>query len=169
MKHLWAPWRLDYVAGAKPAGCVLCQVAGTQDDAAAYVLYRGRHNYVLLNRFPYNSGHLMIVPYTHVGDLTRLSRAELAEMMAISQGVLEAFARCFRPEGVNLGMNLGQAAGAGIDDHLHLHLVPRWLGDTNFLTAVEDTRVVPQSLEDCAGLLGPVLREVMQQHAAIAG
>lgn len=166
MNHLWAPWRMTYVAGEKPAQCVLCQAAQGTDDAESHVLYRGEHVFVILNRFPYNSGHLMVVPYEHVGDFTQLSTEQLAEMMDISQGVLEVFRECLHAQGSNLGMNLGQAAGAGINDHLHLHAVPRWVGDTNFLTAVEDTRVVPQSLSDCAAAVGPALRMVMQERTA---
>ena len=164
MEYLWAPWRMEYVTGDKAAGCILCAAPDAPEEAGAFVLYRGEHNYVLLNRFPYNSGHLMVVPYEHLRHLTDLSPAQVAEMMEIAQGVVEAFGQCLRPEGVNLGMNLGQAAGAGIDDHLHLHLVPRWSGDTNFMTAAGDTRVVPQSLEACAAQIGPVLREVMQRR-----
>ena len=166
MEHLWAPWRMQYVAGEKAECCIFCAVPGAPEEAGSHVLYRGEHNFVILNRFPYNSGHLMVVPYEHQHDLTALSPAQLAEMMNIVQGVIEAYNCCLRPEGVNLGMNLGQAAGAGIDDHLHLHLVPRWCGDTNFMTAVGETRVVPQSLEDSAALVGPVLREVMARRQA---
>ncbi len=166
MDHLWAPWRMQYVTGEKAEGCVFCAAPGMPEDAGAHVLYRGEHNYVILNRFPYNSGHLMVVPYEHMRDFAALSPAQLAEMMDLAQAVIEAYKVCLRPEGVNLGMNLGQAAGAGIDDHVHLHLVPRWCGDTNFTTTVGDTRVVPQSLEDCAALVGSALREVMARRRA---
>jgi ATP adenylyltransferase len=169
MEHLWAPWRMEYVTGEKAEACILCAAPGAPEQPGVHVLHRGEHNYVILNRFPYNSGHLMVVPYQHLSEFTALSAAQLAEMMDIAQGVIEAFALCLRPDGVNLGMNLGQAAGAGIDDHVHLHLVPRWRGDTNFMTTVGGTRVVPQSLEACAAQIGPVLQEVMARRKAGAG
>ena len=166
MEHLWAPWRMQYVTGEKAECCIFCAAPGAPDDVGAHVLYRGGHNFVILNRFPYNSGHLMVVPYEHQCDFTALSPAQLAEMMDLAQAVIEAYNLCLRPEGVNLGMNLGQAAGAGIDDHVHLHLVPRWRGDTNFMTTVADTRVVPQSLDDCAAQIGPALREAIERRRA---
>lgn len=169
MKHLWAPWRMDYVAGEKPEGCVLCQAAQARDDAEVHVIYQGKYNYVILNRFPYNSGHLMVVPYEHTGAFTDLSPAQLAEMMAIAQGVVEAFQECLRPDGVNLGINLGQAAGAGINDHLHLHIVPRWAGDTNFMTVLADTRVVPQSLGESCRTLKPALQQAMERRRGETG
>ena len=146
MDHIWAPWRLDYVVAEKPDKCVLCENSDSSDDDANYVLYRGRHNYVLLNTFPYNSGHLMVVPYRHVSSLTDLSAEEVCELMQLTQSCLQALDEAFAAEGVNLGMNIGQPAGAGIDDHIHLHIVPRWGGDTNYMTVVANTRVVPQSL-----------------------
>ena len=155
---------MDYVTGGKADCCIFCAAPEAPEDAGAHVLYRGAHCYVILNRFPYNSGHLMIVPYEHLRDFTALSPEQLAEMMDVAQGVISAFTQCMRPDGVNLGMNLGQAAGAGIDDHVHLHLVPRWCGDTNFMTSLDSTRVVPQSLEACAAQVGPVLREVMARR-----
>jgi ATP adenylyltransferase len=166
MEHLWAPWRMDYVAGTKSEGCVFCEAARPEAGAEQYVIYRGRHNLVILNRFPYNSGHVMVVPYAHLRGLTELSSVQLCEMMDVAQGVIEALGECMHPDGINLGMNLGRAAGAGIDDHVHLHLVPRWSGDTNFLTTVGDTRVVPQALADCAATVGPALRTIMARRNA---
>ena len=154
---MWAPWRIGYVAGAKAEGCVLCEKAREAD--AEHVVYRGERNYVLMNAFPYNSGHLMVVPYEHVADLTDLDEAAVCEMMALAQACIRAVRRCMFPQGVNLGMNIGKAAGAGIDEHIHLHIVPRWAGDTNFMTATANTRVVPQSLEDSACQLRPLIEE----------
>jgi ATP adenylyltransferase len=159
LEHIWAPWRISYVGQPKPDGCVLCHKAQAGDDEVEQVLYRGKLNYILVNAYPYNSGHLMIVPYRHVGRLEELDADTVCEMMHLAQVAVRALNRCLRPEGVNLGMNLGKAAGAGIDEHLHLHLVPRWAGDTNFMTAVADVRVVPQALADTAALLRPVLAE----------
>jgi len=160
---------MEYVTGEKTERCIFCAAAEAADQASVHVLYRGRHNYVILNRFPYNSGHLMVVPYEHVKDFSALSAAQLAEMMDIAQGVIETFEQCLRPDGINLGINLGRAAGAGIDDHLHLHVVPRWCGDTNFMTTAADTRVVPQSLEACAAQVEPVLRRIMEERKRAAG
>lgn len=149
------------MTSARSDTCVLCRMAAETDAEDSHVLYRGQAAYVVLNRFPYNSGHLMVVPTRHLSDFTALGGEELAEIMDLAQGCIEALSQCLRPDGVNLGMNLGQAAGAGIDDHLHLHVIPRWAGDTNFISTVGETRVVPQSLDACAEQVGPVLRKIM--------
>jgi ATP adenylyltransferase len=155
---------MAYVTGERPEGCVLCQAR--EQGAAAYVLYAGKYNFAILNRYPYNNGHTMIVPNEHVSDFLQLSAEQVADMMDLAQGVSEALKTCMRADGLNLGMNLGRAAGAGIDDHLHLHVVPRWLGDTNFLTTLGETRVVPQALDACYGTLEPVVREIMERREA---
>lgn len=163
MRHLWAPWRMEYVAGERAAGCVFCEAV--EHPREAHVLYSSEHNFVILNRFPYNNGHMMVVPKQHVSDFLQLSREQLADMMSLAQGAIEALRQCMKAEGINLGMNLGQPAGAGIDDHLHLHIVSRWSGDTNFLTTVGETRVVPQALEVCAAEVQPVLEEIMRRRS----
>ncbi len=163
MDHIWAPWRIDYVVSEKPDKCVLCEKRDSDDDQANYVLYRGRHNFVLLNTFPYNSGHVMVVPYRHVSNLTDLSVEEVSELMKIAQGCVAGLAEGLHTEGANLGMNIGRAAGAGIDDHIHLHIVPRWSGDTNYMTAVANMRVVPQLLEKSAEQLRPLIQEAMER------
>ncbi len=153
---MWAPWRMRYVGvpdDQRPEGCVLCQLPAQGDDAATYILHRGRLAYVIMNLYPYNNGHLMVVPYRHVASLTALepdAAAEVVELARLSQAVVQ---RAMHPQGFNLGMNQGRAAGAGIDDHLHLHLVPRWVGDTNFMPAVGNTRVMPQHLDETYALL----------------
>jgi ATP adenylyltransferase len=157
LDHVWAPWRIEYVAQPRVEGCVLCHKAQVADDAAEHVLYRGERNFVLLNAYPYNSGHLMVVPYEHVGDLTALDEATLAEMVGLAQACVRAMGHYLHPEGINLGMNIGKAAGAGIDEHLHMHIVPRWSGDTNFMTVVADVRVVPQALDESARMLAPLV------------
>ena len=162
MRHLWAPWRMEYVTGEKPPGCVLCQAREHPEES--HVLYQGEHNFVILNRFPYNNGHVMIVPNEHLSDILALSREQIGEMLDLAQATIEALQCCMRAEGLNLGMNLGQPAGAGIDDHLHLHVVPRWAGDTNFMTALGETRVVPQALEACQALVQPALEEIMRRR-----
>jgi len=163
MEHIWAPWRLDYVVAKKPDNCILCEKRDASDcDEADYVLYRGDHSYVLLNTFPYNSGHVMVVPYRHVSNLTELTASEAGELMQIARWCVDALQETLGAEGINIGMNIGQPAGAGIDDHIHLHIVPRWSGDTNYMTTIASTRVVPQSLEESAKQLGPVIRRLAE-------
>lgn len=167
MRHLWAPWRMSYVVGGKPDECVFCAKAAEHNDTGNYILYRARHNYVILNAYPYNSGHLMVVPYEHVGDITELSAAALHEMFTIAQGCAQVMNEFLHAQGINLGMNIGQAAGAGIEQHLHLHLVPRWIGDTNYTTTVAGTRVVPQALEETFSGLQPMIEKALNKHLAI--
>jgi ATP adenylyltransferase len=155
---------MQYVTGAKAEGCVFCSMVEAQDDEANHILYRDRSCFVVLNAFPYNAGHLMVVPYAHVREIQQLGDEPLCEMMRLARLCAEAQASCIRPEGFNLGMNIGRAAGAGIDEHLHLHLVPRWVGDTNYMTTVDETRVVPEALSDCAARLGPVIRRLAQME-----
>jgi ATP adenylyltransferase len=147
VERLWAPWRLEYIAGERPDGCIFCDKPLEKDDRANYILRRGVHSFVLLNAFPYNNGHLMIAPYAHLSDLDELPLETLVEMMKLCQDALRALRLAMGPDGFNVGFNLGAAAGAGIKDHLHLHVVPRWAGDTNFMPVLADVRVVPQSLE----------------------
>ncbi len=163
MEHIWAPWRLDYVVAEKPDNCILCEKRDTPErDEANYVLYRAEQSYVLLNTFPYNSGHVMVVPFRHVSNLTDLSDSEAGELMRTARWCVEALQETVGAEGINIGMNIGQPAGAGIDDHIHLHIVPRWAGDTNYMTTVANTRIVPQSLEDSANQLRPVIRRIAE-------
>jgi ATP adenylyltransferase len=147
MERLWAPWRLQYVTKEKAGGCIFCDKPLAGDDHAAYIVHRGALAYVMLNAFPYNNGHIMVVPYAHIADLEELPPEIIHEMMDLAQLATRALKSSFNPDGLNLGFNLGAAAGAGIKDHLHLHLVPRWVGDTNFMPVVGDVRVIPESLE----------------------
>lgn len=147
------------MVGAKPDGCVLCAKAQSPDDEADQVLHRGEYCFVVVNAYPYNSGHVMVVPYEHVSDLTDVRSETVCEMMSLAQACIRAMRRCMYPDGVNIGMNIGKAAGAGIDEHIHLHIIPRWEGDTNFMTTCCDTRVVPQAIADSACALKPVLEE----------
>jgi ATP adenylyltransferase len=147
MDYLWTPWRFRYIAdAAKDEGCVFCAALAIKNDAAALIVLRANKNFVILNRYPYTSGHVMIVPYTHSADLAATDVESLAEMMALAQRVQVALERTYRPQGYNLGMNLGRAAGAGVTGHLHLHVLPRWSGDSNFMTVVSETRVEPEDL-----------------------
>lgn len=149
MKRLFSPWRLDYVAGGgeRARGCVFCRAAKSRDDHASLVVARGRTHFVILNKYPYNNGHLMIVPRRHLASPSEAPAAARAEMMDLLVRSEKALHAAYRPAGINLGMNLGRAAGAGIEGHYHLHLVPRWEGDTNFMTVAHSTRVIPESLD----------------------
>ncbi len=144
---LWAPWRMEFIAGEREPGCLFCRTGlRGGDDAGNYVLWRGRLSFVILNRFPYTNGHLMVAPYRHEGSLANLGTAEAAELLGVAGRCTMALQAAFRAEGFNAGFNLGKVAGAGVQDHLHLHVVPRWTGDTNFLPVIGDTRVMPEYL-----------------------
>ncbi len=147
MDYLWTPWRYRYIADAsKDDRCIFCDAVAANDDAKTYIVFRGAKNFVILNRFPYTSGHVMIVPYAHVAELPAAEAETLAEMMRIAQRVQGALESVYHAQGYNLGMNLGRAAGAGVTGHLHLHVLPRWSGDANFMTVVGETRVEPEDL-----------------------
>jgi len=149
MEYLWSPWRYQYVSQAgKVAGCPFCnKIEGdSTGDRENLVLHRGRSSFVLLNLYPYTTGHVLVTPYAHVADLSQISAGTLAEMMELAQRCHRALQECYHPEGYNLGMNLGRSAGAGVADHLHLHLLPRWTGDCSFVTTVGDTRILPEDL-----------------------
>ena len=147
MKVVWAPWRMAYIKQArKPARCIFCSKARERRDAANLLLHRGRHGFVMMNLFPYNSGHLMVAPYAHVNSPESLSADAALDLIRLTNLSLRALRAAIRPEGFNVGMNLGRVSGAGLDAHVHLHIVPRWNGDTNFMTAIADVRVLPESL-----------------------
>lgn len=137
-----------------------------EEDAPNHVLYRGQHNAILLNTYPYNSGHLMVVPYAHVASLVELPQETRAEMMALTAIAARALKKTFYYDGLNVGMNIGEAAGAGIHEHVHVHIVPRWNGDTNFMSSLAGTRVVPQSLDDSFELLAPAIQEAAAEEIA---
>jgi ATP adenylyltransferase len=148
MEHIWAPWRIKYIEMEKPAGCILCEKPGQKRDAENYILYRGSRNFVIMNSYPYNPGHLMVAPYRHVASLDELADDELNEhfkIVRLSVGILR---EVFSPQGFNIGLNLGKVAGAGIDEHIHTHVVPRWQGDTNFMPVISGVRVVPEALAE---------------------
>ncbi len=148
MEQIWAPWRMKYIEMEKPRGCILCEKPGQNNDAPNYILYRGDKNFVMMNSYPYNPGHLMVAPYRHVGHLEELTDEERHEHFdMVSQGV-KLLKEIFSPAGFNIGMNLGRVAGAGIDDHVHTHIVPRWQGDTNFMPVIADVRVMPEALAE---------------------
>ncbi len=154
MERLFTPWRMAYVTQADQVeGCVLCRV---QEDAAGpLIVHTGALTFVVMNLFPYNGGHVMIAPRRHFASLGEATTEELSEMMALAQRVEAAFRQAYKPDGINLGMNLGRPAGAGVAHHIHLHVVPRWTGDTNFMTVVGETRVVPETPEQACLRLRP--------------
>jgi ATP adenylyltransferase len=151
--RLWAPWRLEYIQGPKPDGCILCSKPAEGDDDATWIVHRGVSCFVMLNAFPYNNGHVMISPYAHAGSLEELDAPTLSELMTLTQASLAALRGAYRPEGFNIGINQGKIAGAGVEGHVHQHVVPRWGADTNFMPVIADTRVLPQSLDDSLTVL----------------
>ena len=147
MDYLWTPWRYAYVTGAEQTkGCIFCD-APKESDEKARIVHRGTHCYVILNTFPYTNGHVMIVPYAHLDELHKLPSDAAQEMMTLSQRMEVILRSLYRPDGINLGMNLGKAAGAGVAGHLHMHILPRWVADANFVSVIGETRVLPEALE----------------------
>jgi ATP adenylyltransferase len=146
--RLWAPWRVEYVKGGGSDDCIFCSKPALGDDAEALIPFRAERCFVMLNAYPYTNGHVMIAPYEHTADLAGLDDDTATELMGLTKRSLRAIDHAYDPDGYNVGANLGRIAGAGIADHVHLHVVPRWTGDTNFMPVVGDTRVMPQSLED---------------------
>lgn len=155
MEYMWAPWRMDYILSPKPTGCIFCDKPKQESDRDNLILYRGETCFVIMNFYPYNNGHLMIVPYQHVSNLEQLTAAEQAEMMAVLTKSNEILKETMNPDGMNIGMNLGKVAGAGIDDHLHFHIVPRWNGDSNFMPVLGHTKVLAQALYETWDMLLP--------------
>lgn len=162
MERLWSPWRLAYVTGASaaPGGCIFCD---TSDARESLVVARARFCYVILNLYPYNSGHLMVVPVRHIASLSLATPAELAELMSLTRDAEVALTEAYRPEGINVGLNLGRPAGAGVADHLHVHLVPRWTGDTSFMSVVGNVRVLPEEPQESAKRLRPIFERLAAQ------
>ncbi|NOZ63662.1 MAG: HIT domain-containing protein [Caldiserica bacterium] len=148
MKLLWAPWRTKYVSNPDGEGCFLCQALQEKDGIKNFILYRGKYSFIIMNLFPYNSGHLMVAPLRHEGDFLKIREEELQEMMHLSQLSIKSLKGAYHPHAFNLGMNLGKAAGAGLVDHLHIHVLPRWEGDTNFLPVFSETKVIPEDIKE---------------------
>ena len=147
MDHLWTPWRYRYIAQTEPStGCIFCIKAADNRDAENYILHRGSLNFILLNLFPYTNGHLMIAPYAHVATMEETRQETMAEMMRLARRAEANLRAVYRPDGLNMGMNIGASAGAGVAGHIHMHLLPRWTGDANFMTTIGETRVVPEEL-----------------------
>ena len=156
MDYLWTPWRYQYIESLKnPARCVFCIGASDEYDERDFVVFRGEASFVILNIFPYTTGHLLVAPYTHTADLQKCSPGESGEMFELVKRCQAALQETYHPDGFNIGMNLGRCAGAGVEHHLHMHVVPRWIGDSNFMTIVGETRVLPENLETTFGKLRP--------------
>lgn len=159
MDTLWSPWRSEYVdsgdtVDSKSKGCIFCTLRDERDkDESNFVVHRASHNLIVLNRYPYISGHLLIVPYEHVGELDAAAKQTTDELMDLTKSCQTALRAAYQPAGYNIGMNLGGPAGAGVVDHLHIHILPRWIGDTNFMTSVAETRVIPEDLATTYGKL----------------
>jgi ATP adenylyltransferase len=148
MDYLWTPWRYSYITGSKEGqGCIFCDKLKSGDDHAAWIVYRGAHCYICLNAFPYTSGHVMVLPYAHIDELHKLPQDAAREMMDLCQRTERILRELYHPDGINLGMNIGAAAGAGVAGHIHMHVLPRWVADANFMTVVGETRVLPELLD----------------------
>jgi len=167
VERLWTPWRAEYVgADPRPEGCFLCQKPAEGRDPENLILCRGELAFALMNLYPYNSGHLLVAPYKHTGNFAELAPKVAGEMIALSQRCVRVLINVYHPEGFNVGMNLGGVAGAGEPDHLHVHVVPRWAGDTNFMPVLSETKVLPESLDQTYARLAPHFREVIDTSAA---
>lgn len=160
MQQLWAPWRMEYIKGPTEEGCIFCKLPMAGDDEAHHVLFRGDHTYVVMNLYPYSNGHVMIAPFAHVADYADLDEPTLLECSVVTQKALRCLRAAFAPEGINVGINLGRVAGAGIDDHVHLHVVPRWLGDTNFMPVLADTKVISEHVRSTYERLRPYFGKI---------
>jgi ATP adenylyltransferase len=159
-KSMYAPWRMAYIKSEKPTGCVFCKDSIREDDL---ILLEGRSAFVMLNRYPYISGHLMVIPFRHVRQIEDLQPLERSEIIALIDISVRSLKEIMRPEGFNIGMNLGKAAGAGVDDHIHVHIIPRWSGDTNFMSTVGGVRVIPEDLFKTRDSLRPCFRKHYQE------
>ncbi len=146
MRQMWAPWRMEYILSHKDKGCFICEAAKAGPSEENLLLFKGDSCLVILNRFPYNPGHLMVAPVRHVGDITQMEPDEHCEMMSLASVCVEVMRELMNPDGFNLGINLGKVAGAGLETHVHLHVVPRWAGDTNFMPVLADVKVIPEHL-----------------------
>jgi len=164
MDHLFTPWRMDYIRSSKQDGCIFCDML-EMEDCAALILCRGKHAFLVMNRYPYNNGHFMAVPYRHIDTIEALTAEEMADVMALLAAGVTALRNAWNPEGFNIGANIGAVAGAGVKDHVHLHVVPRWVGDTNFMSVLGETRVIPQTLEQAYDEIKAALANLKQAGA----
>ncbi len=161
MKTLWAPWRMEYILGKKEPECIFCSYPKKNNDRDNLILYRSAHNFVMMNRYPYNNGHLMVVPYIHTPTIENLSDEILLDFIKVTQRSLKSLKEIFRTEGFNIGINIGAAAGAGMEEHVHLHMVPRWAGDTSFMPVFGEIRVIPEHIMETYDKLHPIFNKKM--------
>ena len=164
MERMWRPWRMDYVGNIesfRDEGCIFCTKAAAGDDRESLILHRGETVYAIMNLFPYNTGHVMVTPYRHLGDLEKLEEEELQELMGMTTLLIRVIKKEMQPQGFNLGINLGKAAGAGYDEHVHMHIVPRWQGDTNFMPVVGESKVMPENIADTYSRLLARLKDLL--------
>lgn len=156
MKSIYAPWRMAYIKGGKQDGCIFCKDSIRNES---FVLFEGENSFIMINRYPYTSGHLMIIPFRHISKVENLTAKEKIEIFNLLDMAIGALEKAMKPEGFNVGINLGKAAGAGVDDHIHVHIVPRWTGDTNFMCTVGDVRVIPEDVAKTWELLRPHFKQ----------
>ncbi len=163
LKVIFAPWRIRYVRMPKRAGCIFCELPKENRDEENLILYRGKKVFAIMNNFPYNPGHVMVAPYRHVPSIEDLEEEEELEMIELAKALVKAIRRAMNPDGFDIGINLGRVAGAGIEDHVHMHIVPRWNGDTNFMPVLADVRVIPQALQESYREIKEKLEEVLRE------
>jgi len=163
MNRIFTPWRMEYILSAKQNGCLFCDMIAEERDRENLILHRGEHAFIVLNKYPYNNGHYMVVPYRHASDLEALHAAELAALLELAVLAMRAMRASLRPEGFNVGVNIGKAAGAGVKDHVHMHIVPRWTGDANFMATIADVKLIPQLLADTYDQLNEALQAVLAE------
>lgn len=147
MKILWAPWRYLYIRGNKEKECLFCRMIKEKEDSNNFIIYRGKHNFIVLNKYPYSPGHIMVVTYAHTIKFSELRNEAILELFQLIDFSIEILKEAFEPQGFNLGINVGKISGAGVEDHMHVHIVPRWIGDANFMTVIGETRVISEALE----------------------
>jgi len=160
MRRIFAPWRYKYVKNPNSESCIFCKAVSANDDRKFGVLFRGKFSFVIINKYPYNNGHIMVAPYKHTGNLGEINKNEMLEMAVIIQKWQQVIQKAMNPDGFNIGMNIGKIAGAGFEDHLHYHLVPRWNGDTNFMPIIGETKVVPMSIDEAYDILLKAYKEI---------
>jgi ATP adenylyltransferase len=160
MKQLWAPWRMEYINSEKSDECIFCTLPKESDDAKNYILHRGKSAFIIMNTFPYNSAHLMVSPFQHIGCLTQQDIKEIKEMSQLTNRCIDILRTVISPEGFNVGYNIGKAGGAGYDEHIHCHIVPRWIGDTNFMPVLAETKVHPENLKATYNKLLPYFKNL---------
>ncbi|MCM8807057.1 MAG: HIT domain-containing protein [Candidatus Omnitrophica bacterium] len=148
---IWAPWRIGYIIKVKKNKCFLCESVNLKKNK--YVVYKGKNNFIIMNIFPYNNGHIMLAPFRHIKEIEDLKEEEINELILLLQKSVKVLKKILKPEGFNIGLNLGKVSGAGLEDHIHIHIVPRWQGDTNFMPVISNTKIIPQSLDQLAKIL----------------